>query len=362
MFPPGATLRKLDGYYRKLNERLNALAASEGESRTRFEKLVEIVPLGARAPRPAREELANSESAKFPAPPETLLSDDRDHQLAKSLREIVARHHALSIDSYTSLQRRATLGYQADLFKYDVDPGATEPPLSDELAGGRAVGIFLHEVIEQLNLRELADAPDLESWKATTDVRELIAATARRHQVSKVDAWLERGAQIVFNALRSPLALGNELVPALVNCESTREMEFTFPIPARDHPLLGTGTGGDWTIDRGLLVGFVDFVFRFRDRTYFADWKSDLLASYDPATIAAHVSNHYLIQARIYTVGIVRLLRIRNRGDYEKRFGGLVYVFLRGVKPEGDGRAGAYFHRPSWDEMVGYERDLMATG
>jgi exodeoxyribonuclease V beta subunit len=364
MFPPGATLRKLDGYYRKLNERLNALAASEGESRSRFEKLVEIVPLHAGGARAVEEELAKVTGAGFPALPESLLSDDQDHQLARSLREIVARHRALSIDSYTSLQRRATLAYQADpsIFKYDVDPAATEPPLRDDLAGGRAVGIFLHEVIEQLDLGALARAPDLETWMATTAVRETIAATALRHQVSQAAAGLARGAQIVFNALRSPLALGNEIVPALVNCQCAREMEFTFPIPAPDHPLLGAGSGGEWTIERGLLVGFVDFVFRFHNRTYFADWKSDLLPSYDPETIAAHVSDHYLVQARIYTVGIVRLLRIRDRSEYEQRFGGLVYVFLRGVKPDGDGRVGAYFHRPSWDEILHYERDLMTEG
>jgi exodeoxyribonuclease V beta subunit len=365
MFPPDATLRKLDGYYRKLNERLNALAAGEGDSRCRFEKLVEIVPLRAGGPRPAQEELARANGAHFPALPENLLSDDQDHQLARSLREIVAHHPALSIDSYTSLQRRATLAYQADpsIFKYDVDPAATEPPLGDDLAGGRAVGIFLHEVIEQLDLRALAHAPDLETWMARSAVRETIAATARRHQVSPGEAGLARGAQIVFNALRSPLALGNELVPGLANCEgATREMEFTFPIPAPDHPLLGAGSGGGWTIDRGLLVGFVDFVFGFHNRTYFADWKSDLLPSYDPATIAAHVSDNYLVQARIYTVGIVRLLRIRDRSEYEERFGGLVYVFLRGVKPDGDGRVGAYFHRPSWEEILHYERDLMTEG
>jgi exodeoxyribonuclease V beta subunit len=364
MFAPDATLRKLDGYYRKLNERLNALAAGEGESRGRFEKLVEIVPLRAGGARPAQEELAKANGG-FPALPENLLSDEQDHQLARSLHTIVVRHRALSIDSYTSLQRRATLAYQTDpsIFKYDVDPAATEPPLRDDLAGGRAVGIFLHEVIEQLDLRALADAPDLETWMATTQVREAIAATARRHQVSPAEAGLARGAQIVFNALRSPLALGNEIVPALVNCErAAREMEFTFPIPAPGHPLLGAGSGGAWTVDRGLVVGFVDFVFRFHNRTYFADWKSDLLPSYDPATIAAHVSDHYLVQARIYTVGIVRLLRIRDRSEYEERFGGLVYVFLRGVRPDGDGRMGAYFHRPSWDEILHYERDLMTEG
>jgi hypothetical protein len=56
------------------------------------------------------------------------------------------------------------------------------------------------------------------------------------------------------------------------------------------------------------------------------------------------------------------LLRIRDRSEYEERFGGLIYVFLRGVRPDGDGLVGAYFHRPSWDEILHYERDLMTEG
>ena len=366
MFPQDATLRKLDGYYRKLNERLNLLAADEGESGARFAKLVEMVPVREDGAQPTDAELANADPGVLRGTlPKNLLSDDQDHQLARFSREIVARHRALSIDSYTSLQRRANLADQAadpSIFKYDVDPAATEPPFRDDLAGGRAVGIFLHEVIEHLDLGALANAPDLETWMASTEVRETIAAAACRHQVSQAEAGLARGGQIVFNALRSPLVLGSEIVPGLVSCKSAREMEFTFPIPSRDHPLLAAGSSGRWTIERGLLVGFVDFVFRFNNRTYFADWKSDLLPSYDPAAIAAHVSDHYLLQARIYTVGIVRLLRIRERSEYEERFGGLVYVFLRGVKPDGDGRAGAYFHRPSWDEIIQYEHDLMTAG
>jgi exodeoxyribonuclease V beta subunit len=137
-------------------------------------------------------------------------------------------------------------------------------------------------------------------------------------------------------------------------------MAFTFPIPGQNHPLLGAIREGGWKIDRGLLIGFVDLVFRHRGCTYFADWKSDLLSSYDEAAVAAHVADRYLTQAQIYTIGIVRLLRIRDRREYEERFGGLVYVFLRGVQPHGEGRSGVYFHRPSWDEIVIYEQNLMA--
>jgi len=57
----------------------------------------------------------------------------------------------------------------------------------------------------------------------------------------------------------------------------------------------------------------------------------------------------------------VRLLGIRTERDYEARFGGLLYVFLRGVLPTGDGRAGFYFARPAWSELVSYESELMTT-
>jgi exodeoxyribonuclease V beta subunit len=244
-------------------------------------------------------------------------------------------------------------------YKYDLDTaGDAEEPT--DLAGGRAVGIFLHEVIERLDLEMLRKAPDLASWKASPDVQELIAATARRHQVRDLEGWQQRGAEIVFNALRSPIGLGTEVAPSLAGCEPVREMAFTFPIPAPNHPLLGAIREGGWKIDRGLLIGFVDLVFRHRGRTYFADWKSDQLGSYDQAAITAHVADRYSIQAQIYTIGIVRLLRIRDRREYEERFGGLVYVFLRGVEPRGEGRTGVYFHRPSWNEIVAYEQTLMA--
>jgi exodeoxyribonuclease V beta subunit len=342
-----------------LNDRINALEAGGAGQRKAFEKLTEKIEVRRGA---APASIENAARIGLWAPPEALLKDDGDRRLGRSLREIVGRHGALSISSYTSLQRRASMREHSDQaeFKYDLDSDSVDAAVPSDLAGGRAVGIFLHEVIERLDLTELRSTPDLPSWKAKPAVQELITATARRHQVRDRDRWQQRGAEIVFNALRSPIALGEELALGLANCEPVREMAFTFPIPSYHHPLLGSLANGNWKIERGLLIGFVDLVFRFRGRTYFADWKSDSLRSYDGATVAAHVADHYLIQAQIYTIGIVRLLRIREQREYEERFGGLVYVFLRGVEPKGDGRAGIYFHRPSWDEILGYEQKLMS--
>jgi exodeoxyribonuclease V beta subunit len=171
-----------------------------------------------------------------------------------------------------------------------------------------------------------------------------------------------RGPEMVYNALTSRVAIGETVLEdGLFRLPKAREMEFAYPIPEKHHRLLADDGDGAWTVERGYVKGFVDLVFRRDNLIYFADWKGDLLPSYDPASVTAHVARHYNLQASIYALGVVRLLRIHNERDYDSRFGGLLYVFLRGVLPTGDGKSGLYFARPSWSEIVGYESELMNT-
>src|SRR5208337_3360607 len=100
-----------------------------------------------------------------------------------------------------------------------------------DLPGGRHVGIFLHEVIEKLDFKTLYDSASLESWTARDDVRELFASAMRRHGV-RDPRWLARGREIVFNALTSPVELGETVLEGrLYRLPEVREMEFAYPIP-----------------------------------------------------------------------------------------------------------------------------------
>jgi exodeoxyribonuclease V beta subunit len=72
-----------------------------------------------------------------------------------------------------------------------------------------------------------------------------------------------------------------------------------------------------------------------------------------------HVTRNYELQARIYSVGVIRLLRIRSEAEYRRRFGGLLYVFLRGVGADADPSRGIYFQRPDWRDIRRYEAALM---
>ena len=59
-----------------------------------------------------------------------------------------------------------------------------------------------------------------------------------------------------------------------------------------------------------------------------------------------HVADQYDIQAKLYALALVKALGIRSGAAYEKRFGGMIYVFLRGLgRPMSDAGA-VHFARP----------------
>ncbi|MFM8259504.1 MAG: UvrD-helicase domain-containing protein [Vulcanococcus sp.] len=98
---------------------------------------------------------------------------------------------------------------------------------------------------------------------------------------------------------------------------------------------------------RGFLTGSIDLVFRWQQRWWVADWKSNWLGQrdaggavqrcgpldYTPEVMAALMeSNHYPLQAHLYLVALHRYLRWRLPGYApQQNLGGYAYVFLRGV-------------------------------
>jgi exodeoxyribonuclease V beta subunit len=117
------------------------------------------------------------------------------------------------------------------------------------------------------------------------------------------------------------------------------ELEFAFPL-------------GSAAERAGYMKGFIDLVFRHEDRWYIVDWKSNWLEDYRPASLAAAMQAHrYDLQARIYAAALKRALAVREpQGDWEASFGGVFYLFLRGMAPGSSD--GIHFSRPALDEIV----------
>jgi exodeoxyribonuclease V beta subunit len=354
-----STKRRVNGYYGPLNDRLRTLSV-ELDRRDAPKQFFEQVEVGATSYDPEKISAKVEERIGTWSPPADLIRSIDGGAPEPSFDTLRIGSRAMQTRSYTSLEPRRPLQSFSDIepeeFKFDIESGAED----EDLRGGRRIGIFLHEAIEKLDLGTFEGPRDLSVWREHEDVRRVFVDAMRRNRVTDV-RWFERGTEVVFNALTSMIAISpNVVLGPLYKRDCVREMEFVFPIPERIHSLLGSAKGSRWVAERGYLKGFVDFVFEHEGRHYFADWKSDFLTSYDRNAIDLHVREHYGLQAKIYAVGVVRLLGIKNKMDYDERFGGLLYLFIRGMKHDDTGD-GVYFQRPDWAEICRYETALVGV-
>jgi len=207
------------------------------------------------------------------------------------------------------------------------------------LRSARASGVFVHEVLERVPLASFGG--DFEAWRVQPDVASLFDEAIAVHRVDP--AQRAHAEQLVWAGYATPMALpdGESLAGLARATRVVREMEFVFPVSDA----------------RVFVRGSLDVAFEHGDRTYFADWKTDALVSYESAALGTHVNTHYAEQVQLYALAVVKLLGVRTRADYAARFGGLLYCFLRGM----DGRGhGVWSTRPDWDEVVAWETALGA--
>lgn len=230
------------------------------------------------------------------------------------------------------------------------------PPGPDELPGGAASGIFLHEILARLDPAQVPAG--FEDFRAEQGAQAIFGEEARRHGIH--GPHLEHAWQLVHRALVTPIPLAaGEVLEGGVK-DAARwlpEMEFLYPLPEEGHPPLDAAPGPlGFEIGKGFVKGFIDLIFQQGERVYFADWKSDSLPSFDGSYVDRYVDRSYEIQARLYTLAVVKLLGWRDEASYERGFGGLYYFFLRGMAP--DSTRGIYQRRPTWAEVLSWERWL----
>jgi exodeoxyribonuclease V beta subunit len=106
-------------------------------------------------------------------------------------------------------------------------------------------------------------------------------------------------------------------------------------------------------VEDGYVKGYIDLVFEWDGRYYLADYKSNWLGNnysdYHPqALMGAMREHHYTLQYLLYTLALHRYLELRlPEYSYERHFGGIYYLFLRGMQPRSGHRLGVVAERPS---------------
>ncbi|AUZ64975.1 exodeoxyribonuclease V subunit beta [Citrobacter amalonaticus] len=259
------------------------------------------------------------------------------------------------VTSYSGLQQRGH-GIAQDLMpRLDIDATGVgevveEPELTPhQFPRGASPGTFLHSLFEDLDFTQPVEA----AW--VQEKLELGGYDADWEPV--ITAW-------VTAILHAPLNETGVSLSQLSAREKQVEMEFYLPI---SQPLIAENLDAlirqfdplsagcpplEFTQVRGMLKGFIDLVFRHNGRYYLLDYKSNWLgensAAYTPEAMAAAMQAHrYDLQYQLYTLALHRYLRHRIADyDYERHFGGVIYLFLRGVDSK-QPQQGIYTTRPA---------------
>ena len=97
----------------------------------------------------------------------------------------------------------------------------------------------------------------------------------------------------------------------------------------------------------GYLTGFIDLICEYNGQYYVMDYKTNYLADYKENDLTLAMREHnYGLQYWLYSVVLHRYLQNRLPDyDYEQHFGGVRYLFVRGMQPE-RAASGVYQDRP----------------
>ena len=334
-----------NGAYKQLNDRLRLLLSMGDDTLTEVEEVACFRLLRARG-----DDQDSALNLKDWNPPPNLLTlgDDGD-----AFRTLAREHRPHIMTSYSRMSRKP-------LHTHAVPAGDRPRKAPNDLPGGARSGVFLHEVLERLDYKTL-EATTQDEWQEAVEVLTFFRTIMARHGIGS--NYRAHSQTLVYRALTTPIQLGDVRVESGLASVSpaVREADFVFPYPESSHPKLSdaskaTTDTATFRIERGYVTGFVDLLFEHEGKVFFLDWKSDSLSDWEPSTLKSYVDASYSLQARLYTIAVVKMLKIASEKDYLSRFGGFLYCFLRGMDKDG---AGVYFERPAWRQVLEWEKELL---
>ena len=239
----------------------------------------------------------------------------------------------------------------------DTELAVTSTP--SRFSGSR-FGNSLHAALEHARFPAWRDRREDALPPGETDA--LIEALRGEGYVSAgdLDEGLPLLARLVGNTLNTRLPEGIRLADLPEHARRS-EMEFHFalgPIAldallARLHAhdlLAGREKFGQRARIEGLMTGKIDLIYEHAGRFYLLDYKSNQLPDYGDATLAAAMhASEYTLQYLIYTLALHRWLHFRLGADYDydRHFGGVRYLFCRGLDPARDDSPGIHAARPA---------------
>ena len=216
-----------------------------------------------------------------------------------------------------------------------------------DLPRGKQVGTALHRHFENCYFSDLANTEEIDKLRQSLQLDETFTEPLQN--------WLQ---QISHTPLSNEIGIA---LADLANKDCIKEMPFYlatrehFDIDAFNRALKAHHHLPSEPLQfeqiQGMVRGSIDLVFRHNGKYYIVDYKSNFLCSsladYNENSLKKEMlHSHYDWQYLIYTLALHRYLQsVVPHYDYARDFGGVFYLFLRGMN--GDPQSGVFYDRPS---------------
>jgi len=263
------------------------------------------------------------------------------------------------LTSFSGLSSHLKHDYRIDLPDFDsLDMPAPAEQVQDATPSrftfprGARAGECLHTILEELDFQR-------------ADPEQLDAVVERKlDQFGFDEKWRSVVSEWMQSILDTPLDSDASLrLKMLGRQQRFVEMEFHYPLAG----LTTDGLNGimkqlvsfhsdqpqlNFNPVNGMMKGFIDLIFEHKGRFFVLDYKSNHLGDhfdhYQRDALQTAIGEHrYDLQYLIYTLALHRYLQQRLPDyDYEKHFGGVYYLFLRGMDREQGADRGVYYDRP----------------
>lgn len=271
--------------------------------------------------------------------------------------------HVLKTDEIDETEAISTTAeVRADTLKEKIDDTINSFPR------GTLSGTCIHEICEKADFTEVQNESEEGAYASMID--SVLAKYSLQGIDDKREEYIRTIQSMLKNTFTTPLPSGDEnICLAAVSKEQTiREMPFVFPVKSCDVNMISRAvekaTGTDFSPGmlpvrdrlhfspfKGIFTGIIDLVFMHNDMFYLLDWKTnylgDSLDDYTPENLTrAMDSSLYTLQYSLYTYALHLYLKNRiEEYSYKTHFGGVLYVFMRGITAERPGN-GVFFARP----------------
>ncbi|MCX5869469.1 MAG: exodeoxyribonuclease V subunit beta [Deltaproteobacteria bacterium] len=248
----------------------------------------------------------------------------------------------------------------------DLSIETSEVGLLPDLPKGAALGNVVHALLENVPFATLATGSGYENL-----LQQQCAWFGVEVSPGRLAALLQKVVQTPLPPADSSASF---CLAALNPSEVIREMPFYFQLQAGSTEQINSILAGSLTVTpitpkalQGYLTGFVDLICRYHGKFYIMDYKSNWLGNrlpdYGPEGLEQAMRDHnYGLQYWLYTLILHRYLQNSvEQYDYTSHFGGVMYLFVRGMEPTLPG-SGVYFDLPDLATLERLDRCLGRSG